>query len=88
MAGPWQAISPFSALLKCSRFLEDHDCIENNLHPNDLGPFFDNDVNRVEPVGENPFAPKVLPMSPVWTLSWLERETGIEPATSSLGKQT
>jgi len=30
----------------------------------DLG-FFDNDVNRVEPVGENPFAPKVLPMSPV-----------------------
>jgi transposase InsO family protein len=30
----------------------------------DLG-FFDKDVNRVEPVGENPFAPKVLPMSPV-----------------------
>lgn len=30
----------------------------------DLG-FFDNEVNRVEPVGENPFAPKVLPMSPV-----------------------
>jgi hypothetical protein len=29
----------------------------------DLG-FFDNDVNRVEPVGENPFTPKVLPMSP------------------------
>lgn len=29
----------------------------------DLG-FFDQDENRVEPVGENPFAPKVLPMSP------------------------
>lgn len=29
----------------------------------DLG-FFDNEVDRVEPVGENPFAPKVLPMSP------------------------
>jgi hypothetical protein len=27
--------------------------------------FFDKDVNRVEPVGENPFAPKVLPMCPV-----------------------
>lgn len=29
----------------------------------DLG-FFDKDVDRVEPVGENPFVPKVLPMSP------------------------
>ena len=29
----------------------------------DLG-FFDQKENRVEPVGENPFAPKVLPMSP------------------------
>jgi len=29
----------------------------------DLG-FFDNEVNRMEPAGENPFAPKVLPMSP------------------------
>ena len=29
----------------------------------DLG-FFDQTVNRVEPVGVNPFAPKVLPMSP------------------------
>ena len=29
----------------------------------DLG-FFDRTVNRVEPVGENPFAPKLLPMSP------------------------
>ena len=28
----------------------------------DLG-FFDNEENRVEPVGDNPFAPKVLPMS-------------------------
>jgi putative transposase len=30
----------------------------------DLG-FFDKEVNRVEPAGENPFAPKVLPMSPI-----------------------
>lgn len=30
----------------------------------DLG-FFDNDDNRVEPVGHNPFAPKLLPMSSV-----------------------
>jgi len=30
----------------------------------DLG-FFDQEVNRVEPAGKNPFAPKVLPMSPV-----------------------
>ena len=29
----------------------------------DLG-FFDQTENRVEPVGVNPFAPKVLPMSP------------------------
>ena len=29
----------------------------------DLG-FFDQDEDRVEPVGHNPFAPKVLPMSP------------------------
>jgi hypothetical protein len=25
--------------------------------------FFDQDENRVEPAGENPFAPKALPMS-------------------------
>ena len=30
----------------------------------DIG-FFDEEENRVEPVGANPFAPKVLPMSPV-----------------------
>ena len=30
----------------------------------DLG-FFDHVENRVEPVGQNPFAQKVLPMSPV-----------------------
>ena len=30
----------------------------------DIG-FFDEDSNRVEPVGDNPFAPKVLPMSSV-----------------------
>ena len=29
----------------------------------DLG-FFDEADNRVEPVGNNPFAPKLLPMSP------------------------
>ena len=27
--------------------------------------FFDKEVNRVEPAGENPFASKELPMSPV-----------------------
>ncbi len=27
----------------------------------DLG-FFDRELNKVEPVGKNPFAPKVLPM--------------------------
>ena len=27
--------------------------------------FFDNEVDRVAPVGKNPFAPKVLPRSPV-----------------------
>jgi putative transposase len=30
----------------------------------DLG-FFDNHENRVEPVGQNPFAPEVLPMSSI-----------------------
>ncbi|KAA1189431.1 hypothetical protein F0M18_13795 [Pseudohalioglobus sediminis] len=29
----------------------------------DLG-FFDRELNKVEPVGKNPFAPKVLPMLP------------------------
>ena len=29
----------------------------------DLG-FFDEEDNRVEPVGQNPFTPKLLPMSP------------------------
>lgn len=29
--------------------------------------FFDKDIDWVETVGENPFTPKVLPMSPVWT---------------------
>ena len=29
----------------------------------DLG-FFDRELNKVEPVGRNPFAPKVLPMLP------------------------
>ena len=30
----------------------------------DLG-FFDEEANRVEPVGNKPFAPELLPMSPV-----------------------
>jgi putative transposase len=32
----------------------------------DLG-YFDEDTCRVEPI-DNPFAAKVLPMSPVWTI--------------------
>ncbi len=43
--------------------------------------FFDNEVNRGEPVGENPFAPKVLPMCPEWTKGDLVGATGFEPAT-------
>ena len=46
----------------------------------DLG-FFDQDENSVEPVGVNPFAPKVLPMSPKRTLWILELARGIEPPT-------
>jgi hypothetical protein len=46
----------------------------------DLG-FFDKDVNRVEPVGEDPFAPKVLPMCPVWTQEELVGARGFEPPT-------
>jgi hypothetical protein len=42
----------------------DNDIWLVSLMDYDLG-FFDNEVNRVEPVSENPFAPKVLPMSPV-----------------------
>jgi hypothetical protein len=33
----------------------------------DLG-FFDKEVNRIEPVGENFFSPKVFPMSPEQTV--------------------
>ena len=46
----------------------------------DLG-FFGKEVNRVEPADENPLAPKVLPMCPVWTLILLEPASGVEPAT-------
>ena len=49
----------------------------------DLG-FFDKDVNRVEPVGENPFTPKVLPMSPEWALRYLVSRVGFEPTTLCL----
>jgi putative transposase len=31
--------------------------------------FFDQDENRVEPVGQNPSAPEVLPMSPVQSVT-------------------
>ena len=39
----------------------------------------DKHVNRVEPVGENPFAPKVLPMSPEWTGGYVAERGGFEP---------
>ena len=39
----------------------------------DLG-YFDDETCRLEPI-ENPFNPKVLPMSPVWTgRSWRARQ--------------
>ena len=42
---------------------------------------FDKDVNRIEPAGENPFAPKVLPMCPVWTVVfwWAVRDLNLRP---------
>jgi hypothetical protein len=49
----------------------------------DLG-FFDKDVHRVESVGENPFAAKVLPMSPEWTEKALAERGGFEPPTPVL----
>ena len=36
----------------------------------DLG-FFDQVENRVEPVGDNPFAPKLLPMSPEKSVTYV-----------------
>jgi len=33
--------------------------------------FFDRDVDRVEPLGENPFAPKVLSMSPEQSVTYV-----------------
>ena len=47
--------------------------------------FFDEDVNRDEPVGENPFTPKVLPMSPVWTLAPLAFPSGRVSELDDLG---
>ena len=35
----------------------------------DLG-YFDDEVCRVEPI-ENPFSPKVLPMSPEWSVTYV-----------------
>ena len=49
----------------------------------DLG-FFDQTEDRVEPVGENPFAPKVLPMCPERTAGKLVGPAGLEPATYGL----
>jgi hypothetical protein len=43
----------------------------------DLG-FFDNEGNRVEPVGENPFAPIVFPMCPEWTSGKVVGARGFE----------
>jgi hypothetical protein len=43
----------------------------------DLG-YFINEVNRVVPVGENPFAPKELPMSPVWTPKEVVERVGLQ----------
>jgi hypothetical protein len=46
----------------------------------DLG-FFDRDRDRVEPSGENPFTPKVLPMSPEWTFEKMAHPARLERAT-------
>lgn len=32
--------------------------------------FFDRELNKVEPVGRNPFAPNVLPMLPEQTITY------------------
>ncbi len=58
----------------------------------DLG-YIDLEEKTLQPLN-NPFGPKVLPMlrndllpmCPGRTMLILERETGLEPATSSLGK--
>ena len=69
--------SPTLLYLTCSRIRNDDLLVTPgtifNFMDYDLG-FFDNEVNRVEPVGENPFAQKcspclryeLLPMSPGW----------------------
>ncbi len=49
----------------------------------DLG-FFDKWVNRVNRVGEDSFAPKVLPMSLEWTLEFMAERGGFEPPTPVL----
>jgi len=50
----------------------------------DLG-FVDLKEKTLQPL-PNPFGPKVLPMCPDWTIEKMEREMGLEPTTSSLGK--
>jgi hypothetical protein len=54
-----------------------------NFMDYDLG-FLDDEVNRVQPVGENPFAPRVLPMCPEWTLKDMAERGGFEPPTPVL----
>ena len=56
--------------------------------------YFDLDACRLEPI-DNPFSPKVLPMSPVRTAARnylkkkgkLARPTGFEPVTPAFGGQ-
>ena len=47
--------------------------------------YFDDETCRFASI-DNPFSPKVLPMSPVWTLHLkLARVAGFEPAAYGLG---
>ena len=47
----------------------------------------DEEENRVEPVGYNPFVPKVFPMWPVSTLDLMVGREGFEPSTIGLKAQ-
>ena len=44
--------------------------------------FFVKEEDRIDPVEESPFAPKVLPMFPEWTLGLVAEEVGFEPTRS------
>ena len=48
----------------------------------DLG-YFDDETCRLEPI-DDPFGPRLLPMSPEWTLRKLAPRAGFEPATLRL----